>query len=120
MSEQVALVVDDNLANRRLASILLQKSGWATLEADCGERALEVAAANCVRVVLLDISMPGISGEETCARLRSAYAGRPLAIYAYTAHAFPHERERFLAEGFDEILVKPLDRKRLEALLGNL
>lgn len=120
MPEQLALIVDDHPTNRLIASALLRKMEWQTQEADCGEAALELAAQNNFRLVLLDISMPGLSGEETCSRLREMYGERPLHIIAYTAHAFPEERSRFLSVGFDDILVKPIKRDDLQAMISQL
>jgi CheY-like chemotaxis protein len=94
--------------------------GWNTQEAECGEIALEMAAKTAFSLILLDISMPGLSGEETCTRLRAMPNGASIRIIAYTAHAFPEERERFLEYGFDEILVKPINRKRLEEVIGGI
>ena len=51
-------------------------------------------------------------------RQRTSEGG--MHIVAYTAHAFPEERERFLAAGFDDILVKPISRERVEALVADL
>jgi len=116
MFEPLALVVDDHPTNRLIATTLLRKIGWQTHEADNGDAALELAASHNFRLVLLDISMPGLSGEETCERLRQQYTGRDIRIIAYTAHAFPEERARFLAVGFDDILVKPINREQLQAL----
>ena len=121
MTEQRnALVVDDHPTNRLLASALLKKLGWTVMEAECGSTALALAAQHPFRLVLLDISMPGLSGEETCVRLRSTDADRPLHIVAYTAHAFPEDRERLIAAGFDDVLVKPISRQRLEEMTTNL
>lgn len=120
MPERLALVVDDHPTNRLLAQALLRKLGWTPHEADCGKAAITLAATLHPRLVLLDISMPGLSGEETCARLRQSANGTAMHIIAYTAHAFPEERERFLAAGFDDILVKPISRQRLEELLAKL
>lgn len=117
MPDRLALVVDDHPTNRLLGRTLLGKLGWETAEADCGERAIELVNQTRFSLILLDISMPGISGEETCARLRALPNGNGIRIIAYTAHAFPEERDRFLAAGFDEILVKPINRQRLEELL---
>lgn len=116
MSEHLALIVDDHPTNRLIATTLLRKMGWQTHEADNGDSALELAARHEFGLVLLDISMPGLSGEETCRRLRQQYAGRNIRIIAYTAHAFPEERTRFLAVGFDDILVKPINREQLQAM----
>jgi CheY-like chemotaxis protein len=121
MTEQRnALVVDDHPTNRLLASAILKKLGWAVMEAENGAAALALAAQYRFRLILLDISMPGLSGEDTCVQLRAAEANPPLHILAYTAHAFPEDRERLLAEGFDEVLVKPISRQRLEELTADL
>jgi CheY-like chemotaxis protein len=115
-----ALVVDDNPTNRLVASTLLRKLGWTVSEADSGEAALTQAGAEAFRLVLLDISMPGLSGEDTCARLRQLRSDTPLHILAYTAHAFQEDIDRLLAAGFDAILVKPINRQRLEELVTGL
>lgn len=120
MNNRNALVVDDHPTNRLLGRTLLSKMGWVTDEADSGESALEKARQTEFTLILLDISMPGLSGEETCARLRAQPNGSAIRIIAYTAHAFPEERERFLAAGFDEILTKPISRQRLEEVIGDI
>jgi CheY-like chemotaxis protein len=120
MSNRNALVVDDHPTNRLLGRTLLGKMGWITDEAESGELALEKARQTEFAIILLDISMPGMSGEETCARLRAQPNGAAIRIIAYTAHAFPEERERFLAAGFDEILTKPINRQRLEEVIGKI
>jgi CheY-like chemotaxis protein len=121
MTEQRnALVVDDHPTNRLLASAILKKLGWTVIEAENGAVALAQAAQHQFRLVLLDISMPGLSGEETCSALRRIEASPPLHIVAYTAHAFPEDRERLLGAGFDDVLVKPISRQRLEELTADL
>lgn len=120
MAERIALIVDDHPTNRLLAVAMLRKLGWTAHEADSGEKAVAMAFDLSPALILLDISMPGLSGEETCARLRQAPQGSNIRILAYTAHAFPEERARFLAAGFDDILVKPISRQRLEELVNNL
>lgn len=119
MAERIALVVDDHPTNRLLALALLRKLGWTAHEASGGETAIALAASLQPGLILLDISMPGLSGEETCARLREMLRSSGSRILAYTAHAFPEDRERFLAAGFDDILVKPISRQSLEALVND-
>ena len=117
---RLALVVDDQPTNRLLASTLLKRWGWTVLEAESGETALALSGEHAFRLVLLDISMPGLSGEETCTRLRASANGQSATIIAYTAHAFPEDRARLLDGGFDDVLVKPINRQQLESMVAEL
>lgn len=116
-----ALVVDDNEINRTLAMRLLAKTGWAVDEAECGEDALRYLAETPVALVLLDISMPKISGPEICRRIRDqGLGGTGVKVVAYTAHAMPDEILGFLEGGFDSVLLKPLSRGSIMATLTEL
>lgn len=111
------LVVDDQKVNRTLPCVLLRQVGCEVVEADSGEAALVAMQGVSMDAILLDISMPGISGTEVCRRLRSDPAFAGLFIVAYTAHALPEQRVEILAAGFDDVLIKPINRQRLlEAL----
>ncbi|TAN69517.1 MAG: response regulator [Magnetospirillum sp.] len=113
-----ALVVDDNDVNRILATRLLTKLGWTVVEAACGEEALAWLRANTARLVLLDISMPTMSGQEVCRHIREAkLGGDGIKVVAYTAHAMNEEIKEFLACGFDTVLLKPMSRDRLTEML---
>lgn len=115
-----ALVVDDHPTNRLLASALLKKMGWTVSEACDGAQALDLASRQNFRLVLLDISMPGLTGEETCKRLRALPSRQALFIAAYTAHAFQEDIDRLLACGFNNVLIKPISRQRLEEVTASL
>ncbi|WJF91716.1 response regulator [Paraburkholderia bonniea] len=105
MTRQV-LVVDDDLVNRKLARAMLARDGWEVSECEDGPSALEQVRQQPFDAVLLDISLPGMSGETVCERLREAHPG--LFIVAYTAHTMPEDTERMLAGGFDRVLLKPV------------
>jgi two-component system, chemotaxis family, chemotaxis protein CheY len=113
------LVVDDNAVNRKLAVALLKRRDWATEEADCGLDALAKLAAGGFDCVLLDISMPGIDGEEVCRRIRANSALSGLRVVAYTAHALDSEKQRIMSAGFDDILIKPITVQSLMAVLAD-
>ena len=68
--------------------------------------------------MLLDISLPQISGLEVCRQARQRCAGQALRIIAYTAHAMPHEIQELQDAGFDSVLVKPIRRQDLIEALG--
>ena len=116
------LVVDDHpLFRAGVVHALAAEPGITVAgEAASGEEALRLARERLPDVVLLDISMPGLSGEDTCARLRATPQGAAMHIVAYTAHAFPEDRERLLANGFDDTLIKPISRQRIEELITHL
>lgn len=107
------LIVDDQKINRTLPSVLLKQAGCEVFEADSGDAALAQLRERPVDALLLDISMPGVSGMEVCAQLRKDPAWTQLLIVAYTAHALPSERSAILAAGFDELLLKPINRQSL-------
>ena len=115
-----ALVVDDNEINRILVGRFLTKLGWTVDNAEDGDQALAWMAGKSADLVLLDISMPTICGQEVCRRALADGLARGAKLVAYTAHAMPEEREQFVACGFDAILVKPVSRQSVADLLADL
>ena len=113
-----ALVVDDIPANRLIAEAMLKQLGWSVLLASDGREALRVLNANSLDLVLLDISLPGMSGMEVCQRIRENMALVDLPVIANTAHAQPEDRRSFIASGFDDVLIKPVNRDTLAAAVA--
>jgi CheY-like chemotaxis protein len=112
------LLVEDNRINRVVARDLLEKDGHRVDEAHNGEQGVEKAASNTYDLVLMDISMPVMDGiEATRAIRRAEHAGTHLPIVALTANAIPSERERFVAAGLADILVKPITLSGLRQIL---
>jgi two-component system sensor histidine kinase BarA len=112
------LVVDDNTINRRLLRELLQRPGLGLAEAGSGEEAMALAEGEPFQLVLMDIRMPGMDGIETTQALRRLgghWARCP--VIAVTAHAHDSERQRLHEAGLQEVLIKPVDSNRLEAVL---
>jgi CheY-like chemotaxis protein len=106
--EPVALVVDDNQLNSGLAGHMLKRLGWRSACAASGEEALRMLAEQHFDLVLLDLRMPAMSGEEVCRRIRSDLGNTSLPVVAYTAHGMPEERSRMLQAGFNGLLIKPI------------
>lgn len=113
------LIVDDQPINRMLPMTILRKMGIEVHEAEDGEQAIALIRGGGFDLVLLDISMPGVSGLEVCRQLRRSPDTAGLRIVAYTAHAFPAEREEILAAGFDDLLIKPIQREALSAMVAD-
>ncbi len=115
------LVVDDNADVAEALAMLLELLGYTVETAASGLEALEIVERQCPRVALLDIGMPGMDGLELARRLRERVP-EPERLWLVAVTGLGHEeaRVRSLAAGFDEHLVKPLDRQTLLALLARL
>jgi two-component system, cell cycle response regulator DivK len=103
------LVVEDNERNMKLFRDVLEASGYRTLEAATGERAVELVFEHRPDLVLMDIQLPDIDGVEALARLRADERLSSVPVLALTAQAMEGDRERFLAAGFDGYLSKPVN-----------
>ena len=111
------LIIDDEAVNRRLAQVLFQKLGWEVETVDSGDRALLHLAARRYDLILLDISMPGMTGLEVCQHIRADPRLMALRVIAYTAHALLEQQQRFLASGFDAVLLKPISFRAVQELI---
>jgi CheY-like chemotaxis protein len=100
-------VVEDNADNRLLLQALLGER-YDLVEFDNGVDALAGLSASLPDLVLLDISLPGMDGNEILARIRADERLRALPVIALTAHAMAGDREKYLNEGFNDYITKPI------------
>lgn len=100
-------VVEDNPDNRLLLHALLDDA-YDIVEFENGVDALAGLRAGRPDLVLLDISLPGMDGNEILAHIRADSALRSLPVIALTAHAMIGDREKYLAAGFDDYVTKPI------------
>ena len=117
------LLAEDNPVNQRLAASLLGRRGHKVTIASNGREALDAVTAQTFDIVLMDVQMPEMGGFEATAailKLEGERHARHVPIIAMTAHAMKGDRERCLAAGMDEYLTKPLDPRRLCALVEQM
>jgi CheY-like chemotaxis protein len=100
-------VVEDNADNRLLLQAILDGL-YDVVEYENGVDALAGLAAQLPDLVLLDISLPGMDGNEILARIRADDQLRRLPVIALTAHAMAGDREKYLAAGFNDYITKPI------------
>ena len=100
-------VIEDNADNRLLLRAILGEQ-FGLVEYDNGTDALIGLARTKPDLVLLDISLPGMDGNEILSRIRRHAVLQDLPVIALTAHAMSGDRERFLAAGFDDYVTKPI------------
>lgn len=116
------LSVDDSPVNLEIIEVSLRRLGHIVVSARDGESALRVARAQSFDIALVDLRMPGMSGEELSAALRSDASVRargpvPL-IVAVTAETFVDLKPGEAPKGFDGLLTKPIDLVALSRYLG--
>lgn len=107
------LVVDDEPNILLSLEFLMEQAGFDVFTADDGETALEVIDRERPDLVLLDISLPGISGFDVLEKIRSSDDFKKLQVIMLTAHGREVEREKGLALGADDYITKPFSTQAL-------
>jgi two-component system cell cycle response regulator DivK len=107
------LLVEDNELNRDMLSRRLIKRGHEVSIAIDGAQGLEMARAEAPDLILMDMSLPVMSGWEATSALKSDDKTRAIPVLALTAHSMSGDRERAIAAGCDDFDTKPIDLPRL-------
>jgi CheY-like chemotaxis protein len=103
------LVVDDNELNLRLACDALELAGHETLSAINGRESVDIAVSECPDLILMDLRMPIMNGEEAMEKIKADARTRHIPVVALTASAMIGEREQLLDMGFDGYISKPIN-----------
>ena len=114
------LVVDDNVDAATMLAMLLEASGHEVLVEHGSRQALERARQEKPQVCLLDIGLPEIDGNELAQRLRAQAETAKSVLIAVTGYGQDNDRQQTLSAGFDHHLVKPVDTKKLAAILAEV
>jgi CheY-like chemotaxis protein/anti-sigma regulatory factor (Ser/Thr protein kinase) len=111
------MVVEDNTANLKLVTDLLEAGGYNVIQAFCAEDAIKRAERETLSLILMDISLPGMDGLTATKVLKSNPATAPIPIIALTAHAMKDDEARARAAGCDAYILKPIDTIRFYRIL---
>jgi two-component system cell cycle response regulator DivK len=114
------LIIEDNPANMKLASLLLHNAGHTTLCAVDAETGLTLARADQPDLILMDVQLPGMDGLAATALLKQDPATAAIPVIALTAMAMKDDREKTAAAGCDAYIAKPLRYKELYAAIDTL
>lgn len=117
MAPYRALVVDDHPDTAEVISVLLQMLGHQPRCALRGREALRIAKELDPDLILLDISMPDLSGYEVIRALRADPRGQDRFIVAVSGHGRPSDLSRAATAGFDGYIVKPIDIGKIRHVL---
>ena len=114
------LLTEDNGLNQKLALRMLKRMGYRADVASNGLEALQALQRQPYDVVLMDIQMPEMDGEQATRHIREQWpAERQPRIIAMTAHAMVGAREQYLAAGMDDYISKPVRIEQLAEALSH-
>jgi DNA-binding response OmpR family regulator len=117
------LVVDDEPNILLSLEFLMQQAGFEVTTAEDAEQAQALISRQVPDLILLDISLPGMSGFDLLEQLRADDATRQLPVVMLTAHGREVEKEKGMALGASDYITKPFSTRelvsRVQTLLGN-
>ena len=112
------MVVDDNKINLKVAAKLLDLYHIKTDLVDSGFECIEkIKSGTIYNLILMDDMMPQMSGTETFKKLKQL-ENFNVPVIALTANAISGMKEKYLQEGFNDYISKPIDKKELERVLN--
>ncbi|GAB7022285.1 PAS domain-containing hybrid sensor histidine kinase/response regulator [Salidesulfovibrio brasiliensis] len=117
------LLAEDDRTSRMFVQRQFAKLGHEVVAVEDGEQAVALLKESSFDLVLMDIQMPGMDGEQATAAIRTGEAGERntrIPIIAMTAHAMAGDKARFLGSGVSAYVPKPVDMEVLMPLLNKL
>jgi len=111
----VILIVEDNEANRLLASAVLEREGYRVEMAGSSQEALELLDSQAPDLILMDVQLPGMDGLSLTRRLKGDQKTAAIPIVALTALAMMGDRERTLEAGCSGYISKPINTRTFAA-----
>ncbi|MBR9979326.1 MAG: response regulator [Bacteroidetes bacterium] len=103
------VIIEDIGSITKLLTIIIRKAGFDVVTFETGEAACEWMRDHYPALILCDIMLPGMHGEEVLSFIRTLPHGKELDILAVTALANPGDRERLLKHGFTDHIAKPIN-----------
>jgi DNA-binding NarL/FixJ family response regulator len=114
------LIADDDAETRALAAKVLRQAGYAVSEAETGDQALDTARAELPRLVILEVTLPELSGYEVCHQLREEFGEALPIIFVSAKRTEPYDRVAGILVGADDYVVKPFAADELLARVRRL
>jgi len=110
------LVAEDNLTNKELIRILLEKMGHKVVQAKDGIEAVEKAMTDDIDLIFMDMQMPNMSGYDATRIIKEK--GLDVPVIALTAHVMQGDREKCMRTGCVDYMSKPIDYRKLLTVLN--
>ena len=110
---ELVLIIEDEKDIRENIAFSLKREGFEPIEAETGERGLELARIKKPSIILLDLMLPGIDGLEVCRQLKHASSTAPIPIIMLTAKGEEIDKIVGLELGADDYVVKPFSLREV-------
>lgn len=102
------LIIDDNSVNRQVASEILKKAGCTVTLLSSGKEAIDEVQENTFDIIFMDIQMPEMDGVEATRRIKALSTANLAPIIAMTAYSMKEDKEKFINQGMDDYISKPI------------
>jgi len=113
------LLVEDNITNQRVASLMLERLGFSADTVVNGQEAVDAIKTRYYDIVLMDCQMPVMDGFRATEEIRRVQRGsRPSTIIAMTANATREDRQKCIDIGMDDYIAKPVKTETLQRVLN--
>lgn len=113
------LLVEDNYMNKVLVREILSLNGYEIIEAKSGTEALKMLTMVRPDIILMDIHLPEMDGFTATRIIKSDERNKFIPVLALTASAMKGEEEKILSHGFDGYIAKPIEVKKMLALISS-
>jgi CheY-like chemotaxis protein len=107
------LYVEDNDDNAYMLKNRLSRAGFTVIVATDGAQGIAMASSEQPDLILMDVTLPDIDGEEATRRIKADPATKQIPVIALTANAMAGDKEKALAAGCDDFDTKPVEMSRL-------
>jgi DNA-binding response OmpR family regulator len=107
--QKTICIIEDNTSIRNLFSLLFKKKGFETIDFEKGNDALIWLSSNKPEAIMCDIMLPDINGNQILEKVRKMPDGKSIPVIVVTGFANNNDREKYLEQGFDGYISKPIN-----------
>ena len=117
---KTALIIEDDDNNMELISFILKANGYKFIQAETGQKGINLALEQAPDFIILDIQLPDMNGLEVLKKIRSSKVDGKIPVIAMTSFAMSGDREKILAAGCNGYIEKPIEPKMVMAQIQEI
>lgn len=114
------LLAEDNAVNQKLATLTMKNIGYEIDVVNNGKEAVEAVGSGSYDLIFMDVQMPEMDGVEATHAIIKKFGRKRPVIVAMTANAMEGDRERFLGEGMDDYVSKPISVDAIKQVIDRV